>query len=80
MTRTKKYLRYFGASFFQDRTAVTLMCLIFLTIVGICVVWFALPDKNEPAPAPAATEGQQAVALQLARPSRTVLNYDEYLK
>jgi hypothetical protein len=45
LNRTKKYLAYFGRSFFRDKIALTFMCLICLTIVGIIVV-ATLPDKK----------------------------------
>lgn len=45
LNRTKKYLAYFGRSFFRDKIALTLMCLICATIVGIIIV-ARLPDKR----------------------------------
>jgi len=38
MNRTKKYLSYFGKSFLKDKIAITMICLILFTIVGIIVV------------------------------------------
>jgi hypothetical protein len=35
MSRTKKYLSYFGKSFFRDKIAITLVILILLAIAGI---------------------------------------------
>ena len=46
LNRTKKYLAYFGRSFFRDKIALTLMCLICATIAGIIVV-ATLPDKKD---------------------------------
>jgi len=45
LNRTKKYLAYFGRSFYRDKIALTLMCLICLTIAGIIAV-ATLPNKN----------------------------------
>ena len=44
LNRTKKYLAYFGRSFFRDKIALALMCLICATIVGIIIV-ARLPNK-----------------------------------
>jgi hypothetical protein len=43
--RTKKYLAYFGRSFFRDKVAISFLLLIFLTLCGIIAVAI-LPNKN----------------------------------
>jgi len=43
MSRTKKYLAYFGKSFFKDKVAMSFMILIILTFVGII---YSLTLKN----------------------------------
>ena len=45
LNRTKKYLAYFGKSFFRDKIALTFMLLIFLTLCGVIYVAI-LPDKS----------------------------------
>ena len=49
MTRTRKYLKYFGKSFCSDKTAVCLLILIVLTLVAIIFVslYFPTPEKSE---------------------------------
>ncbi len=46
MNRTKKYLAYFGKSFFRDKIAITFVLLIVLTLIAI-IYAAILPDKNE---------------------------------
>ena len=57
MTRTKKYLKYFGKNFLKDKIALSITTGIFLAIVGIIIV-ACLPDKSgsEAAAAHATTE------------------------
>jgi hypothetical protein len=38
MTRTKRYLSYFGRSFCKDKVVIFLLSLILLTVIGIIVV------------------------------------------
>lgn len=45
MTRTKRYLVYFGKSFCKDKVVMFMLFLIFLTIVGIIIV-AVMPAKN----------------------------------
>lgn len=46
MTRTKKYLAYFGRSFLKDKVAITFILLILVCIIGIIVVAI-LPSKDK---------------------------------
>ena len=46
MERTKKYLQYFGRSFWRDPVTLTMLFLILATIVGIIVVQ-SLDDKSK---------------------------------
>jgi hypothetical protein len=48
MQRTKKYLAYFGKSFFRDKIAITLILLIILTIIGIIYGKLHGKDDNSP--------------------------------
>eukprot|EP00347_Sterkiella_histriomuscorum_P010134 403377471 len=45
MTRTKRYLTYFGRSFFKDKVAVTFLLLILGCLIGIIIVAI-LPYKK----------------------------------
>lgn len=45
LSRTKKYLAYFGKSFFKDKVAISFILLIVLSILGIILVAI-LPDKS----------------------------------
>ena len=45
MTRTKRYLAYFGRGFLRDKVAVTFLLLILACVIGIIVV-LVLPSKN----------------------------------
>ena len=46
MVRSRKYLKYFGKSFCADKTAVTLMVLIVITLLAIIGVWFGVPTPE----------------------------------
>ncbi len=45
MTRTRRYLAYFGRSFFKDKVALMFLFLIVVTLVAIIIV-AAIPDKS----------------------------------
>ena len=45
MTRTKRYLAYFGRSFFRDKVAISFLLLIVATLVGIIIVAI-IPEKT----------------------------------
>ncbi len=47
MNRTKKFLAYFGRSFFKDKIAILLMLLILATIAAIIYV-ATLPSNSNP--------------------------------
>lgn len=49
MTRTKKYLAYFGRSFLKDKVAMMFLFLIFVTLISIIVVAI-VPSKNNSVP------------------------------
>lgn len=46
MTRTKRYLAYFGRSFFRDKVALSFLFLIVVTLIGIIIVAI-IPAKNK---------------------------------
>ena len=46
MERTKKYLQYFGRSFWRDPVTLTMLFLILATLIGVIVV-FTLDDKSK---------------------------------
>jgi len=45
MTRTKRYLAYFGRSFFRDKVAISFLLLILATLIGIIIVAI-IPEKS----------------------------------
>ena len=46
LERTKRHLKYFRQSFFKDKVAMTLCCLILVTLVAILWVWLGVPNKE----------------------------------
>ena len=60
MTRTKRYLVYFGKSFCKDKVVMFFLILILLTIIGIIVV-ASLGPRTKPGVVPPVEPGKKNV-------------------